>query len=125
MTGERRADLAPAIQLIRNQGKGALVILTPVVWKITPKGKEWYFTFVTAQPGASENAVLDVVVEAGPNEKMAVQVRTQLVFDLLLEKPIVVIDCDDELEAVKLCEGTWPGSRFASLRRAIEKERAH
>jgi hypothetical protein len=93
-------------------------VLSPVVWRQDAGRRRWYFLVA----GGSEFRVDQINAD---NRTMAKRLRAALVGALIgRERPIVIHDCDDELEMARCCEAIWPGGKAERIRAGIERERS-
>jgi hypothetical protein len=59
-----------------------------------------------------------------PDRDEAERLRAAVIAVLVQQPPIVVHDCDDELEMARWCEALWPSEKTTTIRQRIELERA-
>ena len=69
------------------------------------------------RPGLS----LDQIILSPDNPEVE---RASIIGALITRGPLIVHSMEDEFDMAKICEVLWPGPKIASLRRAIEAERA-
>jgi len=94
------------------------VVVGPLCWHPNDSGgKDWYVTVATsgAEHGFRHDQI--VVPDGDPSYSGA------LLLELYQRRPLVIHDCDDELQMARLCEILWPCKRITDLRKAVERER--
>jgi hypothetical protein len=103
------------------RGAGALsphIVIGPIVWEAANRKRRWYFTIATAEAGVAN------FDQIGSDElKLTEAARASLLLPLVQSPPVVIHDCDDEVEMARLCEALWPSVKTQKLRLAVEAER--
>jgi hypothetical protein len=98
------------------------LLFGPVVWLPSDgtSARQWYFMVTGCEP--SGETFSDRI--NAQTEDMAVEMREGIKMALVLLRPAVMFDFDDELEAIRWAEAAWPGGKITRIRKAIETERA-
>ena len=107
------------IRFVREcKGASPHIVIGPVVWGPAGGRRRWYFTIASAEAG---EANFDQIGSDEP--KLTETARASLLLPLAQSPPIVIHDCDDEVEMARLCETLWPSAKTQKLRLAVEAER--
>lgn len=107
------SGIAKAADYIIAGAADSVIVVSNVVWR---EDQGWYFTVSSSDVAGEWHVDMIYAGKGYDTADKAQEMRGELLTALVAtEKPLVIHDMGDELQAALLCQTLWPGERIDNV----------